>query len=67
VRGPRPTTSSSRAPATTRTTYWPPIWHVGEAGGIAAGRGMLIIDAIADEWGITQLNAGKEVWFRLPI
>lgn len=42
-----------------------PLWHVGEAGSIAAGRGMLIVDAIADEWGVTQLAAGKEVWFRL--
>lgn len=42
-----------------------PVWHVGEAGSIAAGRGMLIVDAIADEWGVTQLATGKEVWFRV--
>lgn len=44
-----------------------PVWHVGEAGSIAAGRGMLIVDAIADEWGVSRLATGKEVWFRLRI
>lgn len=42
-----------------------PAWQVGESGSIAAGRGMLIVDAIADEWGVTQRSDGKEVWFRL--
>lgn len=42
-----------------------PVWHVGRSGSIAAGRGMLIVDAIADEWGVNRLAAGKEVWFRL--
>jgi anti-sigma regulatory factor (Ser/Thr protein kinase) len=41
-----------------------PFWHVGEAGSIAAGRGMLIVDAIADEWGVSHRAGGKEVWFR---
>jgi anti-sigma regulatory factor (Ser/Thr protein kinase) len=38
---------------------------IGPAGSIAGGRGMLIVDAIADEWGVTARSAGKEVWFRL--
>lgn len=42
-----------------------PVLHVGDAGSIAAGRGLLIVDAIADEWGVLQLSHGKEVWFRL--
>lgn len=42
-----------------------PALHVGDAGSIAAGRGLLIVDAIADEWGVVQLSRGKEVWFRL--
>jgi anti-sigma regulatory factor (Ser/Thr protein kinase) len=42
-----------------------PVWHVGEAGSIAAGRGMLIVDAVSDEWGVNRLAYGKEVWFRL--
>lgn len=44
-----------------------PVWHVGEAGSIAAGRGMLIVDAVADEWGVNRLATGKEVWFRLRV
>lgn len=39
--------------------------HIGPAGSIAGGRGMLIVDAIADEWGVTARSTGKEVWFRL--
>jgi hypothetical protein len=31
------------------------------------GRGLLLIDALADEWGATALAAGKQVWFRLDI
>lgn len=40
-------------------------WLIGEAGSITAGRGMLIVDAIADEWGISSRAVGKDVWFRL--
>lgn len=39
--------------------------HVGDAGAITAGRGMLIVDAVADEWGVSELAAGKAVWFRV--
>lgn len=39
--------------------------HIGEAGAITAGRGLLIVDAVADEWGISELAAGKAVWFRV--
>jgi anti-sigma regulatory factor (Ser/Thr protein kinase) len=41
--------------------------HVGPSGSIAAGRGLLIVDAIADEWGIATHAAGKDVWLRLPV
>lgn len=40
-------------------------WLIGEAGSITAGRGMLIVDAVADEWGISSRTTGKDVWFRL--
>ena len=40
---------------------------VGEAGTITAGRGLLIVDAIADEWGVTELSKGKTVWFRIRV
>lgn len=29
------------------------------------GRGLLLVDALADEWGATRLADGKRVWFRL--
>jgi anti-sigma regulatory factor (Ser/Thr protein kinase) len=29
------------------------------------GRGMLLVDQIADEWGVEELAAGKQIWFRL--
>jgi anti-sigma regulatory factor (Ser/Thr protein kinase) len=30
------------------------------------GRGLLVVDAIAAEWGTTRQGTGKSVWFRLP-
>jgi len=30
------------------------------------GRGLLVVDAIAAEWGTTRHGTGKSVWFRLP-
>src|SRR3954447_7837357 len=42
-----------------------PDLHVGEAGAITAGRGLAIVNAVADEWGSSALAAGKVVWFRL--
>ena len=29
------------------------------------GRGLLLIDLLADEWGVVRLEHGKQVWFRL--
>jgi anti-sigma regulatory factor (Ser/Thr protein kinase) len=39
--------------------------HIGEAGSVAAGRGLLIVEAVSDEWGVTRLTVGKEIWFRV--
>ena len=39
--------------------------HIGPAGSIAGGRGLLIVDAVADEWGVAARATGKAVWFRL--
>jgi hypothetical protein len=39
----------------------------GASGSIMAGRGLLILDAVADEWGITKRADGKEVWFAVPV
>jgi anti-sigma regulatory factor (Ser/Thr protein kinase) len=44
-----------------------PSLHVGPSGSIAAGRGLIIVDAIADEWGVASHSAGKDVWLRLPV
>jgi hypothetical protein len=44
-----------------------PALHVGPSGSIAAGRGMLIVDAVADEWGVADRATGKDVWFRLRV
>ena len=41
--------------------------HVGASGSIAAGRGLLIVDALADEWGVSERADGKEVWLTLPV
>jgi hypothetical protein len=42
-----------------------PALHVGEAGSVAAGRGLHIVDAVADEWGVAEFAHGKDVWFRI--
>ena len=44
-----------------------PSLHIGDAGSIAAGRGLHIVDAVADEWGVSELSEGKDVWFRIAI
>jgi hypothetical protein len=31
------------------------------------GRGLLIVDALADDWGVTAVGEGKQVWFRRRI
>jgi hypothetical protein len=38
---------------------------VGPAGAIGAGRGLLLVEALADEWGVEMSAGGKAVWFRL--
>jgi anti-sigma regulatory factor (Ser/Thr protein kinase) len=44
-----------------------PSLHVGEAGSVAAGRGLHIVDAVADEWGVAEYEDGKDVWFRIHV
>jgi hypothetical protein len=41
--------------------------HVGRSGSVAAGRGLLIVDALADEWGVTERVDGKEVWLTMAV
>ena len=32
-----------------------------------SGRGLSLLDALADEWGTARLSRGKQVWFRLAV
>lgn len=41
--------------------------YAGPAGAIGAGRGLLLVETLADEWGVSQEAAGKSVWFRLSV
>jgi hypothetical protein len=41
--------------------------HVGASGSLVAGRGLLLVDALAAEWGVSPLSDGKAVWVRTPI
>ncbi len=41
--------------------------YVGDAGSIAGGRGLLLVDALAAEWGVSPLSDGKAVWVRTPV
>jgi hypothetical protein len=40
---------------------------VGPAGAIGAGRGLLLVEALADEWGVELQSSGKCVWFRIAV
>ena len=44
-----------------------PASYVGSSGSIAGGRGLLIVDALADEWGVAERAGGKEVWLAVPV
>lgn len=36
-------------------------------GGLTTGRGMVIVDALSDAWGVAERPGGKEVWFQLAV
>lgn len=41
--------------------------RVGHADAGTGGRGLHIVDAVADEWGVEQYQHGKDVWFRIAV
>ena len=41
--------------------------YVGDAGSLAGGRGLLLVDAISAQWGVSPLSDGKAVWVRSPV
>ena len=43
-----------------------PRLDVGRAGSVAGGRGLLLVDALVAEWGVSPLSDGKAVWIRSP-
>lgn len=43
-----------------------PRLHVGAAGSVAGGRGLLLVDALSAEWGVSPQSDGKAVWVRAP-
>jgi hypothetical protein len=44
-----------------------PTTYVGSSGSIAGGRGLLIVEALAAEWGVAERADGKEVWLTMPV
>ena len=41
--------------------------HVQDSGETARGRGLLLVDALAAEWGVSPQSDGKAVWIRTPV
>lgn len=41
--------------------------YVGDAGALAGGRGLLLVDALSAQWGVSPLSDGKAVWVRTPV
>ena len=32
-----------------------------------SGRGLMIVEALSDSWGVTPVGKGKQIWFRRPV
>ena len=32
-----------------------------------SGRGLMIVEALSDSWGVTPFGRGKQIWFRRPV
>ena len=44
-----------------------PRLDVGAAGSVAGGRGLLLVDALVSEWGVSPLSDGKAIWLRAAV
>ncbi|WP_093799944.1 ATP-binding protein [Streptomyces sp. Wb2n-11] len=53
--------------ADTRGERWPRARPAGNAGDGEGGRGLLVVEALTDAWGVTERNVGKVVWADLTI
>ncbi len=56
--------------ADTRGERWPrarPAGNAGNDGDGEGGRGLLVVEALADAWGVTERNVGKVVWADLTV
>jgi len=43
------------------------VLQVGASGPLAGGRGLLLVNALAAEWGVSPLSDGKAVWVRAAV
>lgn len=44
-----------------------PRLHVGDAGALTGGRGLLLVNALTAEWGVSSVSDGKAVWVRAAV
>jgi hypothetical protein len=44
-----------------------PRGYIGDAGSLAGGRGLLLVDALSAQWGVSPLSDCKAVWVRTPV
>lgn len=58
---------AAEAAATEPVDERDPRINVGAAGSLAGGRGLLLVDALSAQWGVSPLSDGKAVWIRTPV
>jgi hypothetical protein len=44
-----------------------PRLYVGDAGALTGGRGLLLVNALTAEWGVSSVSDGKAVWVRAEV
>jgi histidine kinase-like protein len=58
---------TAEAAATEPVDERDPRVHIGPSGSLAGGRGLLLVDALAAQWGVSPRSDGKAVWVRTPV